>query len=476
MTTVENAAVTFDLLANDLDVDGDTLLLSSVTQGANGVVTLNANGTVNYQPLGDFNGTDSFTYTISDGNGGTSSATVTVTVLPANDAPQATDDAVSVDEDDSVTISVLDNDSDIDGDILSVISVGAAANGAAILNADGTITYSPTADFNGTDSFTYSISDGNGGTSSATVTVTVNPVADNPSAEDDAVTTAIDTPIMIDVLANDPNPDGVSLSVTGISGAANGSVVVNADNTVSYSGNAGYTGLDSFTYDITDGNGFTDSATVYVFVGTAIEGTEGDDGNLSGGAGNDTIFGFGGNDQLTGAARHDNLFGGEGDDTLNGSAGHDFLHGGSDQDILRGGSGNDVLIGGAGADDLQGGTGSDILVWDAADTVIDGGNSSDTLRAEHGDDIDLTAFTGIISGIDEIDLASDASANAVTLTAQDVLDMSDGNSVTISGDVGDSVTADAGWTYAGMDAGGNDIYTQGAATLIVDTDITLNFV
>jgi gliding motility-associated-like protein len=141
---------------------------------------INEDGTITYTPAPDFNGEDSFTYTVSDGNGGTATATVTITVNPINDAPIANDDVATVDEDNSVTVSVLDNDSDVDGDGLTVVSTTDPSNGSVVINEDGTITYTPDPDFNGEDSFTYTVSDGNGGTATATVTITVNPVDDQP--------------------------------------------------------------------------------------------------------------------------------------------------------------------------------------------------------------------------------------------------------------------------------------------------------
>ena len=132
-----------------------------------------------YIPDADFSGSDSFNYTISDDNGGNATATVNVTVNAVNDAPVAVDDAVITDEDTALTISVLSNDSDLDGDTLGIIGVTDGSNGTVAISGTDVV-YTPDADFNGTDSFTYTISDGNGVGSTATVTVTVNPVNDAP--------------------------------------------------------------------------------------------------------------------------------------------------------------------------------------------------------------------------------------------------------------------------------------------------------
>ena len=163
---------------------------------------------------------------------------------------------------------------------------------------------------------------------------------------------------------------------------------------------------------------------------------------------------------------------------MDGRGGDDTLEGGAGDDTLSGGGGSDLLDGGDGADDLIGGGGADIFVWDFADISIDGGGNSDTLRVDSGD-ADITSFGGTISGIDQIDLESDTDANVLTLTYQDVLDMTDNaDTLTISGD-GDTVNAGSGWTDGGI-VGTDHVYTQGSgpdtATLVVDADVTVNLV
>lgn len=167
--TSEDTAATFAIVANDLDVDGEAVTVIAVTQGSLGAVTLNANGSVTYIPAPNANGADAFTYTVRDGAGLTDTATVTVAVAAVNDAPVAVADAATTREGAPVTISVLANDSDIEGNTLSVTSV----SGSAVIHPDGTVTYTPAANFNGTASFTYTVSDGQGGTATGTVTVTV---------------------------------------------------------------------------------------------------------------------------------------------------------------------------------------------------------------------------------------------------------------------------------------------------------------
>jgi hypothetical protein len=262
-TTDEDTPVTIPLLGNDSDVDGDDLTVTDAS-ALNGTVTINPDGTVTYTPDPDFNGTDTITYEISDGNGGTDTATITVVVAPVNDDPVALPETVDTPEDTPTTISVLDNDSDVDGDDLTVTDA-TSPDGTVTINPDGTITFVPDPDFNGPTTITYEISDGMGGTATATVTVDVTPVNDPPVAVDDTVTTDEDTPVTVPVLDNDSDVDGDDLTVTGAS-APNGTVTINPDGTITYTPDPDFNGADVITYVIDDGMGGTDTATVTVSV------------------------------------------------------------------------------------------------------------------------------------------------------------------------------------------------------------------
>jgi CshA-type fibril repeat protein len=255
---------TINVLDNDTDIDGDSLTVSAATS-SNGTVTINADGTLNYIPNADFNGTDTITYTISDGNGGTATATVNVTVDAVNDVPIAVDDTAMVSEDsNNNTINVLDNDTDIDGDSLTV-SAATSSNGTVTINADGSVNYIPNADFNGTDTITYTVRDGNGGTATATVTITVSPVNDAPVAEDDFTIVEQGVVVEVNVLGNDIDPDGDILTVTQATSAF-GTVVINADNTITFEPNEGFVGAAVINYSISDGNGGFDTAQVDIVV------------------------------------------------------------------------------------------------------------------------------------------------------------------------------------------------------------------
>src|SRR3990172_2096864 len=192
-----------DVLANDTDRDGDQLMITTVADPAQGTAAIDDAGTpgdpsddvITYTPDAGFTGTDAFTYDISDGNGGSDTATVSVTVTNVNDAPDAVDDAATVEEDSTGNeIPVLTNDTDTEGDELTITAVGDPANGTAFIDTNATpgdptddfVRYSPQPNFAGADAFTYEISDGSGGTDTATVNVDVTNLNDAPDAIDDA--------------------------------------------------------------------------------------------------------------------------------------------------------------------------------------------------------------------------------------------------------------------------------------------------
>ncbi len=171
--TQESSPLVIAVLANDSDPDGDSLSVAAVYASANSSVSVNGNGTLTYQPKAGFVGTDSFDYTVSDGKGGSDNAKVTVTVTAApNSAPVANDDSTITSKGSSVTIAVLGNDYDPDGDELKVVSVTQGAKGSVSINADGTVSYAAAKNFNSTDSFSYTISDGS---HNASATVVVSP-------------------------------------------------------------------------------------------------------------------------------------------------------------------------------------------------------------------------------------------------------------------------------------------------------------
>ncbi len=267
--TLLQTPVVIDVLANDLDVDGDTLAVVAVTDGANGAVVDNADGTVTYTAAGGSIGDDSFTYTVDDQAGGASStATVTVTVLDApNSAPVANEDTVFGDEDTVISGAVLANDTDDNlGDTLTAVLVAGVSNGTLTLNADGTFDYTPNADFNGEDSFTYVANDGLADSAPATATIAVAPVNDAPVANDDSAAGGQGQPIVIDLLANDEDVDGDALTIGALATTSDGTVVDNGDGTVTFTSGPDFEGAATFTYTAFDGTVASEAATVSVAV------------------------------------------------------------------------------------------------------------------------------------------------------------------------------------------------------------------
>lgn len=175
----DSGANAVNVLGNDTDVNGNTLTVVSVTQGAHGSVAITGGGTgVSYTPAANYNGPDSFTYTIDDGNGGTDTVNVNVNVTPVNDAPVAFPNAYDTNSNTPLHVGapgVLGNDSDIDGDALSAQQVSGPSHALSFaLHADGSFDYTPAADFAGVDSFTYRASDDTTTSNTVTVNITVH--------------------------------------------------------------------------------------------------------------------------------------------------------------------------------------------------------------------------------------------------------------------------------------------------------------
>jgi FtsP/CotA-like multicopper oxidase with cupredoxin domain len=247
-----------------LDGDDPGTTASLLSGPSHGTLSLLADGSFTYTPQANYNGADSFSYRAVTVVGGVPSlpATVSLTVNPVNDAPVAAGDAYSVAAGtilNAAAPGVLGNDSDMDGDGLTAVPVSGPASGSLVLNADGSFSYTPNAGFTGTDSFTYQASDGVDSSAAATVTITV--LANRPPvATDDTVNTPRNTPLTINVLANDSDPDGNLLPATvTIVTPPNkgGTATVNADGTVSYTPKLNFRGTENFTYQVSDSLGAT---------------------------------------------------------------------------------------------------------------------------------------------------------------------------------------------------------------------------
>ena len=256
------------VLANDTNADGNALTATLATLTAHGSLTLNADGSFLYTPNAGFFGTDSFTYTATDGIAGSVPATVTLTVYSVPVAAADTYSTIQGQELDVATGNgVLANDTNADENPLSATRVTAPAHGQLTFNADGSFSYIPDAGFWGTDSFTYSAANGPAFSVPALVTLTVDSI---PLANADAYALSMGQTLTIDaahgVLANDTNADGRTLSAKLVSGPNWGQLTMNADGSFSYTPSDGYWGTDSFTYSAMNGNAASAPATVTLTV------------------------------------------------------------------------------------------------------------------------------------------------------------------------------------------------------------------
>jgi Ca2+-binding RTX toxin-like protein len=420
----------------DADVDGGTLSVQTTTfTTVNGAtVSILSNGLFVYSPASGCTGVDTLTHTIFDGQGGSDTGTITVTlVAPPNVDPVAVDDAFNGQQDVNVLGNVLaDNgsgaDSDSDGGTLSVIAatIATANGGTVVLNATGDFTYTPASGFFGSDSFDYTLLDGQGGSDMATVALFLN---GKPIADDDSFNGQQDAAILGNVIGNDSDVDGgtITVSAATIATVNGGTVTIDAAGDFTYTPAVGFFGSDTFDYTLNDGQDGSDTATVALFLNgkpiaanddfsadqdTVVTGNvladngHGADADVDGGTltvvaatiatahgsvvlqangsftytptlgyfGSDTftytlLDGQGGNAVATATINLAEVVGGGGtiigtpnDDTLNGSAGND---------TISGLGANDKLYGNGGADELDGGTGKDI---------VDGGNGDDILH------------------------------------------------------------------------------------------------
>ena len=402
------------LLQGFTDFEHDALSVSSLSAN-HGTVIDNNNGTFTIVPTANYVGPVALSYNVIDGNGGSVPGTLAFSLAPINDAPaltgaqavlpngmQGSPYALS-------TGDLLSGFSDADSDALNISDLR-ADHGVLADNFDGTFVFMPDAGYSGPVSLSYNVTDGHGGSTSATqgfdvISLNQPPVAvaDLTSVDEDAsvtgnVLTGVTTPVSIPDNSADHDPNGDALTVTSVAGQAvgqpisgnYGTLVLNADGTYSYSADAdildvltpGTAGIsDSFEYIISDGHSGTAASTLTVSINIMNDGVSltaaKTNAALSGGNGDDTLNGGNGSNLLSGGTGGDKLYGNNGNDNLNGGDGIDYLNGGRGDDALNGGNGNDVLVGGKGSDLLAGGDGADLFVFadlsqlNETDTVLD---------------------------------------------------------------------------------------------------------
>ncbi|HXV69947.1 MAG TPA: Ig-like domain-containing protein [Acidimicrobiia bacterium] len=254
------------LLANDFDLDDHHLSAWLVVSPTSGTVELSGDGSFIYTHSGATDNDDSFAYRISDGYGGHATAMVDIDVQPhPNQAPFARRDTIRLDEDSVVSIDVLDNDSDPDGDSLRVSAVALAQEGVVEIEEASIVRFVPGRDFNGTARAAYTVEDDHGAKSSAEVIFEVTAVNDDPYAVADHFVLNRYLSQHIPVLANDTDPDGDALILLSAGDPGRGEIAM-ADDGIIYTAPKGWTGTTSFTYVIVDGMGGMSEGVVSVEV------------------------------------------------------------------------------------------------------------------------------------------------------------------------------------------------------------------
>ncbi|HEY0334824.1 MAG TPA: Ig-like domain-containing protein [Stenotrophomonas sp.] len=272
LTTSEGAPLVATLVASD--PDGDTLSFNIIGAPTHGTLVLNTlTGQFTYSPMAGYHGADSFVVSVSDGQGSATSSTVNLQIEPINQAPVANDDIAIVDQGASVMVAVRTNDSDADGDALTVVAVTQGANGSVVIDGvTGNPLYTPNAGFVGADTFSYTVSDGHGATATAMVAITAVVPNDAPVSVADAITVAEGGTTTLlsggatSLLSNDSDADGDPLTAVLVSGPAHGALVLNANGTFSYTHNGSETTQDSFTYHAYDGQETGNVVTVAIAV------------------------------------------------------------------------------------------------------------------------------------------------------------------------------------------------------------------
>lgn len=264
VTTISNMALNnINVLVNDTDPDGDPLTITAVGAASHGTATNNSGSSVSYTPATNYVGSDSFSYTISDGNGHTASATVYVTVVVAT-PPIAVNDVIATGANAAVTFDPRSNDTDRSGLGITITATTTPANGTATFSPTS-VTYTPATNYEGPDSFIYTITDGKHQTATATVSVTVGAP---PVAQSDFMPAPASTAVTFDPRVNDSDPFGFPITVIAAGTAAHGTIAINNGVSLTYTPTSGYSGLDSFTYTISNSNGLQATAIDYMCVGT----------------------------------------------------------------------------------------------------------------------------------------------------------------------------------------------------------------
>ncbi|CCQ75338.1 cadherin-like domain-containing protein [Magnetospira sp. QH-2] len=478
------------MLAGSADADGDILAVTSIDGVSNGTLVDNGDGSWTFTPDADWNGDLSFSYTVVDGEGGSSTADLDISVASVNDGPTTTDQSFTMNEDGTLTITetqLLAGSADADGDALTVSSIDGVSNGTLVDNGDGSWTFTPDADWNGDLSFSYTVVDGQGGSSTSDLNVTVVDVAEAPVVDSSLFTNGNNN-VNLATADSDYGADKIYDAQAGHDTVQGGSL---NDTIIGGTGNDrlyGNDGDDVFMVDSNDGwDRFSGGAGEDTVVATDGDDTITTDHfadyrtveTIDAGAGNDTISGSSGNNTLdftnTTLESVEAIDGGAGHDTIKGSADADTIIGGTGNDRLYGNDGDDVFMvdSNDGWDRFSGGAGEDTVVaTDGDDTIttdhfadyrtvetIDAGAGNDTISGSSGNNtLDFTNTT--LESVEAIDGGAGhdtikGSADADTIiggTGNDRLYGNDGDDVLTGGAGNDRL-------YGGD---GDDLFVWGA--------------
>ncbi len=258
-STNEDAVVNGQLSASD--ADQDSLSYSLISQANNGIVAI-TNGTFTYTPNEDWNGTDTFSFAANDGSLNSNTATISITVHAINDLPAAHNANFDTSEDAAVNGQL--SASDIDGDTLSYALVSQVNNGTVTVNANGTFTYTPAENWNGTDTFTFKANDSSADSNVATINITVNAVNDIPTAADQFV--SVDAGFAYNGQLTAADQEGDSISFITVLSPSLGAVTINSDGSYTYTAQQDAEGADSFSFKVNDGNDDSNIATVSITI------------------------------------------------------------------------------------------------------------------------------------------------------------------------------------------------------------------
>ncbi|MEQ1705535.1 MAG: calcium-binding protein [Rickettsiales bacterium] len=264
ITTNEDTPVEVLALVGATDIENNTMTIYSAGGAAHGSTSISG-GKLFYTPSKNYFGTDSFTYTISDGNGGFDTKTVNATIISVNDAPVATNDVITISEDSTALITILSNDSDVEDGFFPAANIKITTqptNGTVAIQSDGKVLYTPKADFYGQDSFKYTVTDSQGLVSNiATATINVTLINDSPKFKTGStITFTEDTPATFDVNSYFYDPDGNAFTINSVS-SPNASISF-AGNMITYTPKPNYNGIDKFTITLKDSFGATSTLIV----------------------------------------------------------------------------------------------------------------------------------------------------------------------------------------------------------------------